>query len=46
MDFLIEITISLGLLMLVVSCAALGILWHGIRNRKKQRSQLNQKKNT
>lgn len=45
MDFLIEITISLGLLMLVVSCAALGILWHGRRNRKKQRSQLNQKKN-
>ena len=45
MDFLIEITISLGLLMLVVSCAALGILWHGRRNRIKQRSQLNQKKN-
>lgn len=45
MDFLIEITIILGLLMLVVSCAALGILWHGRRNRKKQRSQLNQKKN-
>ena len=45
MDFLIEITIILGLLMLIVSCAALGILWHGRRNRKKQRSQLNQKKN-